>query len=330
VPVTMRQVAERAGVSIRTVSRVINDSRSIAPDTRARVQAVIDELGYRPSRLARGLVTHRTQVIGLLIPDMLNPYFAEIGRAVVNAAESRGYSVLVSNSDESPDREMAALDVFADYAVDGAILFFSRGGVRSVLKFATGHGPLVAVDTDNVRSPTVGPLTTNLRQGAEMAVEHLISRGCRAVAFLTPDLPRETYARLDGYRAVMARHGLVADPSLIVRAGPGIESAYEAILGFLPNHPEIDGVFAFNDLLAIGALRACRELGRTVPDSVAVVGYDDNLMASYVCPSLTTVRIDKERVGALAVERLIAMLDNPGTIYPHIVVEPELVIRESA
>lgn len=329
-PVTMRDVAERAGVSIRTVSRVVNDSGVTADDTRDRVLAVIDDLGYRPSKLARGLVMQRTEVIGLLIPDMLNHYYFEMARAIINRAEARGYTVLVSNVEEDPKREMRALQVFADYAVDGVILPLSYGNQPSVIRFAEEFGPVVAINPVGLEHPAISHVFMARREGANAAVDHLVQRGCRSIGMILSEVVPETCPRLEGYREALARHALPLEDDWVVRTAPFMDPACDAALRLLRAHGEIDAIFAYNDVLAIGTLRACKTLGCEVPARCAVVGFDDLLISSYVSPALTTVRIDKELMGRLAVDRLLDMIAKPEADYPPIHVESQLVVRESA
>lgn len=327
----MRDVAERAGVSIRTVSRVVNESGELADDTRRRVLAAIEELGYRPSRLARALVTQQSYTIGLLMPDINNPFFSEVARGVVDAAEQRGYSVFLANTDTDGGKELRALQKLADHAVDGAILFPTPGNEPALEEFATNYGPIVAINDYTLAEdhPCVTCILTSLDKGAKIAVDHLVSRGHRAIAMLSDVHEPNLLPRARGYREALRAHGLPVRDDWILRGPPVIETGYQAARRLFRAHPEVTGLFCYNDLLAIGALRACREAGRSIPDSCGIVGFDDIRLASLVSPTLTTIHIDKYQLGQEAVGRLLETLTCPDAPTQTICLDVSLIVRES-
>ncbi|MGC9521942.1 MAG: LacI family DNA-binding transcriptional regulator [Anaerolineae bacterium] len=331
-PVTMQDVAERAGVSIRTVSRVVNKSEELSEETRQRVQAAIKQLGYRPSRLARALVTQHSDTIGLLIPDITNPFFSEVARGVVDAAESEGYSVFLANTDSNADKEFRALQKLADHAVDGAILFPTPGREATLCAFAAEYGPIVAINDYGLEEqhPSITCILTSLEEGARMAVDRLVSGGHRAIAMLSDVYEPDLLPRVRGYRDALRAHRLPVRDDWICRGPPVIETGCRSTLRLLQAFPEITGIFAYNDLLAIGAMRACKELSRPIPEACGIVGFDDIHLASLITPPLTTIHIDKYQLGREAFDRLLDMLERPGAPHPTVKMKVSLMERESA
>jgi LacI family transcriptional regulator len=330
VPVTMRDVARKAGVSIRTVSRVVNNQGEISDETRQRVLATIEELGYRPSKVARALVTRRTETIGLVFGDITNPFFPEVARGVMDTAEARGYNVFVCNSDENVEQEARILQSLADHAVDGVIIYPGFGGGDDLRAFAEHHGPLVAINCF-FDYPGASRVMIDTRRGAKLAVNYLIDKGHTAIGMLAGQAPSlNLMRRVRGYRDALRAHGLPFVKEWVLAGPPVVERGAESTRQLLTQYPQITAIFAYNDLLAAGAIQACKELGLRVPDDCAAVGFDDIELASLITPSLTTVRVDKYDLGWQAMTRLLEMLDNPGAFFPPIYLDIELVIRESA
>jgi DNA-binding LacI/PurR family transcriptional regulator len=329
-PVNLKDVAFAAGVSIKTVSNVVHDYPFVSDTTRARVQAAIDELGYRPNASARRLRNGRSGVIALSLPE-LAPYFAELAECVVEAAEQHGLTVLIDRSggERVHERRVAA-------------------GIRSDLTDGTIASPLAmtAEDVDTLRADhpivllgerlshvSVDHVAIDSVAAARTATEHLLDLGRTAVAALgTARRPTGTVAlRQRGYEQALRRHGvrpqrsLYGDVRLFHRP-----DGYAAMRGLLAERPDLDAVFCFNDLLAFGALRALAEAGRRVPDDVAVVGFDDVEECSFITPTLTSVAPDKAAVAEAAVGLLVHRMAGTSPIEPREIFPPHrLVVRES-
>jgi LacI family transcriptional regulator len=317
-------------VSRQTVSRAINDKGEISPATRKRVMEAVRELGYRPSGVARGLATRRTCTIGLVVPDITNPFFPEVARGVQDVARNKGYSVFLCNTDESPDEELTVLDSLAAQPVDGIILFGSRISDQDLVAFADRYRPLVVLNRPSGH-PGVSLILVDNHRGAELAVSHLADLGHVAIGMLAGPVTSPSSAqRVEGFCQAVAARGLPAREDWIISGQPTIEGGNRDTLRLLTQHPQVTALFAYNDLRALGAIQACRDLGRRVPNQCAVVGFDDIRMAAMVRPSLTSVRVDKYFLGQQAMIRLLAMLDEPDTSFPTIHVDVELVKRESA
>lgn len=329
-PATMRDVAEKAHVSIKTVSRVVNEQGEVADETRQRVLATIDELGYHPSKVARALVTQRTDTIGMIIGDITNPYFFEVARGVLDAADLKGYGVFVCNSDGHPEQEIRALHTLANHAVDGIITFPAWENEAFIKAFADDHPPIVAINRA-FEHPGIGLVLTDIRRGARMAVDHLVGRGHSAIAMLAGQAPSlDTLQRVQGFRDGIRAHGLEIGAEWILGGRPTLSQGHASTLQLLKQYPEISAIFAYNDLIALGAIQACRELGRLVPDDCAIVGFDDFQFAAMVKPALTTIGVDKYALGRQATNLLLNMLHKPKETHPPIHLDVQLVVRESA
>ncbi|MBS1251402.1 MAG: HTH-type transcriptional regulator DegA [Anaerolineales bacterium] len=330
-PVTMRDVAQKADVSIKTVSRVVNDQGEVANETRERVSAAIEELGYRPSKLARALVTQRTDTLGLIVSDITNPFFSEFSCGMLDASQAQGYDVFLCNSGARVKPEIRALRSLADHNVDGIILFPSWLNEDKLRAFVERHRPVVVVNRAFEEHPGMGQVLMDARGGAKLAVDHLVSKGHTAIGMLAgyatyPDV----FQRVCGFRETVVAHGLPLKDEWIIAVTPVIEQGRQAALQLLTQHPQVTAVFAYNDLLAVGAIQACRELERRVPDDCAIVGFDNVQLAALITPPLTTVHVDKYELGWQAVTLLVRMLDDPEAELPPVCLDVELVIRESA
>jgi DNA-binding LacI/PurR family transcriptional regulator len=303
--VSLRQVAERAGVSIRTVSNVVSGFALVAPETRARVQEAIDALQYRPNAAARHLRGGRSGLVALAVPEIASPYFGELAGLLVREAEHRSWMLLVQQTDGDADHERRLLDGVRGQVVDGLILSPWALSPRD-LRGARSGVPVVLLgeqDADGV----LDHVAVDSVAAAREATQHLIALGRRRIAAigLQPHLENGTAARrLDGYRQALAEAGLPADPAREIAVqrlhrADGAQ-AMNALLG------QADAVFCFSDQLALGAMHAALAQGVRIPEDLAVVGFDDVEDGRYATPSLTTVSPDKE---AIAREALSCLAD---------------------
>lgn len=303
--VTRDDVARHAGVSVAVVSYVLNGGpRRVAPGTAERVRRAVDELGYRPSRLAAALRSGRSRTLGLITPDTTHPYLALLTRAVEDAAFARGYLLLVGNSGRRVQRERHYLGAFADLKVDGALLMSSVGGRATAAGALDDAGmPLVLLDRPSAGGHSA--VLVDNAAGAELATGHLLDHGRRATACVTgPEESVNAAERRAGYERAVERAGLTPGP---VRHGPysrafGYTVGLELLRG--PDRP--DAVFAASDQQAVGLLSAAYELGVNVPDELAVAAFDDIPDAAYTAPPLTTVTTPVDR---LADEAVALVLD---------------------
>ncbi len=311
--VTVHDVARLAGVSIKTVSNVVNDYEHIRPETRRRVQEAIDSLGYRPNLSARGLRSGKTGAISLIIPDLRNAYFAELADSVMKAADRKGLFVIIEQSGVTRERELDILRGPRMRMVDGVLY--------SVLALGEEDLPLL----DEVSVPMVllgeriftGPydhVTMHNVEGARAATEHLIGMGRRRIVALGAH-PGEVIGsaglRLQGYRDALAAFGIAFDPRLVAESGDWFRSSgAESMRALLASDVDFDAVVAFNDSMALGAMRVLQEAGRRVPDDVAMIGFDDLDESRYTLPTLSSIDPGRDEIARVAVDFLVERIEN--------------------
>lgn len=327
--VTIADVAREAHVSLMTVSRVINDKDGISEATRQRVQGVIDRLGYRPSKIARGLATQRTGTLGLVVPDNSNPFFSEVARGVEHAAYAEDYNVFLCNTEEDTEREKAVLESLAEKRVDGLILCSPRLDDEDLL-IAIKYFPATVLINRLLPGSGAAALRLDNQGGAKCGVQHLLQRGHRAIGFLAgPDKSFGGQKRALGYRDALEEAGIPYNPAWVQHCTPMVDTGQQAAIDLLTRNPELTALFCFNDLIAIGALKACAQLGRKVPEDIAIVGFDDIPLASLVTPPLTTFHVSRYELGRNAAEHLLAQI-NGQINHADTIIPVELIIRASA
>jgi LacI family transcriptional regulator len=328
----MADVALKAGVSLQTVSRAINNKEDISSQTRQHVLKVVQDLGYRPSGIARSLATQRTTTIGLLVPDIANPFFSGIARGIEDNAHANAYNVFLCNADEDTDREEAALNSFLEKRVDGLILCSSRLNLERLLFWLEQFKYVVLFNRMHKcmeTLPGVHSIYVDDAQGTRDAVKYLAGCGRRCIAMLSgPQKSWSSQKRLNTYRQEMTKQGLKIDSELIVHCSPDFEGGATATEKILRQRPEIDAILAFNDLVAVGACHACHKADFKIPERIAIVGSDDIPLASYVHPGLTTLRSPQRLMGKTAMETLIRLFRSESAARES-VFEPQLVVRDS-
>ena len=300
---TIADVARQARVSTATVSRVLAGLGGAAPATSERILEAARELGYRPSGIARSLKLRTTRTIGLIVTDIENPFFPQLVRAVEDAAHADGYAVLLCNAVDDPSRELAYLELLADRRVDGVVIAAGSLGRRQHAWLADAPVPVVLVN-GSVPGTPIASIESDNEGGGRLATEHLVGMGHRRLAALTAPRNADAAARLAGVRGAAERAPGV---SLVVGAGePTVAGGEGAMRDVLALQPGTTGVAAYNDLMAIGAMRVLRAAGRRVPDEVSVTGFDDIGLASVVDPPLTTVAQSTAEMGRWAIARLVS------------------------
>ncbi len=329
-PVTVMDVAARAGVSIKTVSRVINDEPYVGEATRQLVQRAIRELNYHPNRAARRLASHHSRVIGLLVPSIANPFFPLVIQGVTRVMHEQGYDVLIYSTDVEVERSRKGLKLLAENHADGVIVC-SLGGLddTELETFISQYSAAVLV---NMVLPGIraGVVRVDSARGMEILVNHVVASGRRTLAFLNYPIDKHsTSDRLRGYREALVAHGLPFDEELVVRSKVDSESVDAATRTLLRLRPDVDAILCYNDLMAGSVLRTCMEMGVVVPDQIAVTGFDNVPFTDLFKQSLTTVNAPKLELGIKAAEMLLGRLNGDFTI-SELVITPELIIRESA
>jgi LacI family transcriptional regulator len=319
--VTLRDVAEAAGVSHQTVSRAINSKGEIDPETQRRVLDVARRLRYRPSRYARGLVRPEVMTVGLIVPDVVNPFFPEFMAGVFASADQRGWQVLVASTENTRSRELAQIRSLGRQ-VDALVSYLSHSDAQ--LEPYVGSVPLVIVDR-GMDSSAHALVEVDTAAGIRAGMRHLIDRGHRRVGMIDCEPICDPLVRRRVFAEVAEEHALPVDDHWSVVGEQTLEGGAAAFEALHAAHPDLTAVFAFNDLVAIGALQAARRLGLRVPDDCALVGYDGLSVTDLLDPPLTTLYLDKRRLGELAIHQVDQLL--AGKLPPPVILTPHLNVR---
>ena len=326
---TIKQVATRAGVSSATVSHVINGTRYVSEVVREQVQKAMDELDYRPNALARSLRKGVTRTLGLILPDSANPFFAEVGRSVEIAAFEAGYSVILCNTENDSQKEFLYMDVLTKKRVDGIIFVTTGEHDDSFRNLQELKIPSVVMDRDFPDLELDVVLANNL-QGGYLATEHLIALGHKRIGCITgPSSVTPIAQRVTGYKKALQETSLSIDPQLIVSGDFHPESGWAVGRKMLSQLDPPTAIFACNDLMAMGVLRAATDLGLKVPHDLALVGYDDIELASYTTPPLTTIKQPKIEMGVTALNFLLDRIRDKKSAPQSTLLPVSLIIRGS-
>ncbi len=323
------EVARFAKVSPATVSYVINNGpRPVSSETRARVLDAIQKLGYQPNAVARNLRRQRTTTLGVILPDTQNPYFAEVTREIERVAFERGYTVVQCHSDYSLERELQFIDLLYAERAAGVIWIPTTDSSEPAARLATLKVPLVVLDrfVPDVQAPSV---VADNYHGGYMAAQHLIDLGHTRIGYIgRPFDLSHSHERTRGYLAALRAQGLSADEKYIAKGGFRIEDGRLAALHLLNLNPRPTAIFAYNDFMAIGALRAAFECGLAVPRDISIIGFDDIPQAALTCPALTTISQPKVEMGRRGAELVLDLIEEK----PFPLIEPlavKLIPRES-
>jgi LacI family transcriptional regulator len=315
---TIRDVSKLAGVSVATVSRVLNRNGYVHTETEKKVLLAIKELNYTPNFVARSLSNKKTSTIGLIVPDITNPFFPELARAVEDVMQLYGYTIVLCNSDEEPGKEKQYVEVLKQKYIDGFILASNGLPLYDVKNLDV---PVVVVDRGI--EPSIPTVVSQNREGARMATEYLIKCGCRKIGHIRgPKAVMNANERCEGYLDLV-RQADWFDSSLIVDGNYETNRAFDATVRLLGENPDLDGIVAGNDLMAIGALKAARFLNRSVPDDLSIIGFDGIAMGRITYPELTTIAQPIYDMGAIAARMLIKLIENQPleTIYHQLEVQ---------
>ncbi|MGB1251852.1 MAG: LacI family DNA-binding transcriptional regulator [Candidatus Promineifilaceae bacterium] len=327
--ITIGDVAEAAGVSKQTVSRAVNNKGEISTATKERIMAVVRKLGYRPNRLAQAMNTQRSHMVGLIIPDITNPFFPEVARGVQDAALASDYTSIISNTDEDGVRELEALEQLAAQGADGIIAFSHRASDAALKRFADSFRPIILVNRI-CEHPNITSLIVDNLKGAQLAVAHFIRRGHQHIGMLTnADFAPHEVRRVQGYQQALIEQGLTASAECLIGAEASLSGGYVATTQLLTDHPQTTAIFCYNDLMAFGAIRAVQNVGKRVPHDIAVIGFDNIQLTAMTTPSLSSVHVDKYHMGQLAFQRALDMLLDPQATNQQIGMDVELILRES-
>lgn len=330
---TMKRIAGELGVSITTVSKVLNNRADIGHATRARVLAKVAELGYQPNAVARSLTLRRTHTLGVVIPDLMHSFFVEIVAGLETVASARGYGLLLCSSNEDPIKERAEIDMLRQRQVDGIILAsVNASGNTDLLQRLGSLGiGLVMIDRDDHPVVKCDRVVTDDVQVGQLATTHLIEQGRRAIAHILGPPIVHAKRRADGYRASLKEHRARSRAEWIVRGGFMEADGYRAMKKLLAVKPRIDAVFAANDPSAIGAMKAIWDAGLRVPDDIAIVGAGDIALGDLLKVPLSTVSWSRDQQGKEAARLLLDRIGpGPTAKFQSVVIPPRLIVRQSS
>ena len=331
--VRMKDIARDLGVSAVTVSKVLLNHSDIGAETRERVLKRIKEVGYQPNQNARALATGKTHLVGLIVPDLLHQFFAQLTKGVTRTLRTRGYGLIMASSEENPEFERQEIEQMLARRVDALIIASTQRSTQSFARIGKQHVPYVLVDRklEGLDANFIG--TDDLTAGL-LATEHLVAQGCRRIAYIGGDYPSTAAERLEGFRAAAAKHGIKTPTKYICRRTHLDDAAdltgYRAMQSLLNLSPRPDGVFCFSDPIAAGAMQAVLEQGLRIPEDVAIVGCGNVLYAAALRVPLSSVNQESETMGEFAAQMVLDLVGHDGQSQPReIRLKPSLVVRSS-
>lgn len=328
--INISDVAKHAGVSTATVSRVLSDKRHVSEATRQKVWKAVEELGYRPNRVARRLRVGRADVIGLVIPDILNPFFTVASRAIQDVAQEADFSVILCNTDEDPKKEEKYLALLEDEAVAGIIFCPAQENNQTVTDTFIKEMPFVTLDRRLTNVETDHVLLDNVNAAREI-VTHLIEQGHSRIGAITGKMTVTTgRERQEGYKQALLDHGIEYEPMLAKKVIPKIDQGRKAALELMnqPNPPT--AIFTGSNLLTIGLLHAIQETSLAVPDDIAIAGFDELPFNSLALPWITTIQQPNYELGKVAAELLLERIRNPIGAKRQVMLRGEMIVRQSS
>lgn len=332
--ITIKDLAEKLNISVSTVSRALKDNPEISQATRRQVQLLAKELGYRPNPIAVALKTHKSYTIGVIVPQIVNSFFASVVRAIEDVAEMHGYNVLVSSSNEHFEKEQKNVDVFLGIRVDGIIISLARE--------TTSYDHIKAIQASNTPLVLFDRTTTDLEASRVVAndadaackiVQHLIDGGAKSIALITgPEQLSIGRNRMKGYLRAMTNNKLEINKDYVLRCKDfTVEAAYEATCKLLDNQKCPDAFFGINDEMVIGAMKALKERNIRIPEDVTLFGFSNSKRSRYMSPTISTIDQFPHEVGTKAAELLFEQILFPKNAkIRETVVNCELLIRESS
>ncbi|CAG5016965.1 HTH-type transcriptional repressor CytR [Dyadobacter sp. CECT 9275] len=329
--VSLKEVADKAGVSTATVSRVINSKTVVKGETELRVQKVIKQLGYRPNRVAQRLRTTNgaSKLIGLLIPDIQNPFYVDVIRGIEQYAYARNFAIVIGNFSQNEERQKFYIDILKSESVD-AFIVAPFPGMNDYVKELVEEGYAVVCIDRGLSNMDLDVVKVDNYQGAFDAVEHLVKVGHRRIGFISGNMQiPTTLERVSGYEAALTKNGIAIDREIIVGRNSDHTSGVEltAQLLDLPHPPT--AIFTSNNLLTLGALETIHSRGLKIPEEIAILGFDDMYWSTSLNPPLTAVRQSGFEIGRITIDLLYQRIMEPARPYVSIVLKTELMVRTS-
>ncbi|HEX4809791.1 MAG TPA: LacI family DNA-binding transcriptional regulator [Bryobacteraceae bacterium] len=332
-PVRMKDIARELGISVVTVSKVLRDHPDIGSDTRERVLKRMKELNYRPNLAARALVTGHSSSIGLVVPDLVHTFFAQVARGLSKTLRKKGYSLLIASSEEDPELEQQEIEQLLARRVDALIVASSQWTIETFRHIEEQKVPYILIDR-KFADLTANFVGVDDEAVGILATEHLIQIGCRNIAHIAGPDVSTGHGRLEGFRQALRQHDITIPPSNVVVCKhsdeSGENSGHEAMMRLLRHAPYPDGVFCYNDPIALGAMRAILDSGLRIPEDIAIVGCGNIVYADSLRVPLTSVDQQSETIGDRAGKLALACVESKVPLRPKkVLLEPKLVIRQS-
>jgi len=328
-PVTMKEIAKRANVSINTVSRALNNREEISTLTKEKILKIAKELNYIPNHLAIGFRTAKTKILGVIIIDNSDPSFAVVLRGIQNIAEERGYHIILYNSDGQYQKEAQAVKLLLGLRIMGLLINPTQASVEDILELKERGIPFVLL-CRRIENVITNYVISDNEKGAYIATSYMVKKGYRQIAFLNafPNCS-DAVERLRGYQKALVENGIKLNSRLVKWGCINSESGYRKMKDFLREYKKVEAVFCFSDYVALGAIRALEEEGFRIPEDAGVIGYDDIEFAMYSRIPLTTISASNRYLGEKATQILINIIEGKTSEPQQVIIKPELVIRES-
>ncbi len=328
--ITIKDIAKKAGVSIATVSHVINKTRYVSDELKSKVYTAMEEADYHPNVMAGSLRRKKTKTIGLIVPDNANPFYAELAKAIENILFSYDFSLMLCNSEHNLEKELKYITVLRAKRVDGIIVIPAGSKADHINKLVESGLPVITLDRP-VSHLLADSVLIDHFQGIFDATEYLIKLGHERIAYIDKpfDLPHK-FARLKGFHKALKQHKITFYENLYTKGGVCFADGARAMKTLLKAKPMPTAVLAFDDMIAMGALRAIQDHGLRVPEDVSLIGFDDMSLCSYTNPRLTTIHYPKDKMAKTACKLLLERIEGSGSEERHkVVLPPRLVLRES-
>lgn len=322
--VSIKDVAKLAGLSVATVSRVLNNKGYVSEESREKIEQAIAELNYKPNAVARSLFKKKSKTLGLMLPDIMNPFFPELARAVEDVARKLGYTVILCNSDEDKDKEQGYLDIMMQKYVDGLIVASNTLSAEQIKKL---NIPVVSLDREISKGlPTI---VVKNRKGGRLATSFLKDLGRKRIAHIRGPYGVFTAdERCEGYREVVSREPWFEE-TYIINGNFDMQTSIKSTVKLLQMHPDIDGIFAASDTSAIGTIKALHMLGKKVPEDIAIIGFDGIMMSVATTPELTTIAQPIYELGEKATTLLVQLIEKEPVKETFFTLDVRLVERQS-
>ena len=327
--ITLKMVAEKAEVSVNTASRAINNKPDINLETKKRILQVAKELGYIRNAAAVALRTKKTGTIGVVIADNRNPFYAEVLNGMEEAAREKNYHIILANTQRNYRKEEEAINLLLAKRVDGLLITPVQDKDDDIKNLIDANIPFVVVGRD-FKNIEVDAVYNDEIKGGFLATEYLIKKGHKRVALINGFLHKSpAKGRLEGYKKVLKKYGIPFDDALVTVGDIDVKDGYERTKQLLKKNLDFTAIFAYNDMMAFGAMQAVKEKGLRIPEDIGLVGYDDIPFSSLISPSLTTIRLKKQELGAESVKLLLSRINGNRKKTKKVMLGVELQVRES-